>query len=107
MKQRISILVALLFSLALLTGCGSFSFTTKPRNTAPPPAVTQADDPRPVEDILVENARLRARQTELENTHREWQAAVDREERTKKDLKKQRDRAEDDLKQAKKRAKKS
>ena len=99
-------LFGVLLVLALLAGCGKFNFTTKPRNTAPP-AVTQVDDPRPIGDIRAENARLRARQAELENTYREWQAAVDREEQTKKDLKKQRDRAEDDLKQAKKRAKKS
>jgi len=104
MRRRITILGVLLVS-ALLVGCADINVTSKPRSQ--PAAVTQVDDPRPVEDIRAENAKLRARQAELEISYREWQAAVDREERTKKDLKSQKDRAEDDLKKAKKQAKKS
>ena len=106
MKRWIGILGVLFSFSAFLAGCGSFNLTTKPRSQ-PPPAVTRTDDSRPIEDIRAENDRLRARQADLENSHREWQAAVDREERTKKDMKSQKDRAENDLKQAKKRAKKS
>jgi len=87
-----------LLVLVLLAGCASVNVGTRPRNDPPP--VTRTDDPRPVADIRADNARLRARQTELENTYRQWQTAVDREERTKKDLNAQKKRAEDDLKRA-------
>ena len=105
MKSWTWIISILLFSV-LLAGCASVSIGQKPRNDPPPPA-TRADDGRPIETIRAENARFRARQAELENSCRQWQAAVDQEERTKKDLKAQKDRAEKDLKEAKKRAKES
>ena len=105
-KSYRNILVAsLLLSLAVFAGCASVNVSNKPRSQ--PAAVTRVDDARPVADIRAENAQLRARNAELENSHHQWQAAVDREERAKDDLKAQRKRAEDDLKKAKKQAKKS
>jgi len=98
--------VGVVLVVVFLGGCASVSVTRAPRSESPPPTV-RVDDARPIAAIRAENAKLRARQAELETSHQQWQVAVAQEERTKKDLKTQKDRVEDDLKQAKKRAKKS
>jgi len=99
-KTITKILVLTTLPLFILAGCASVNVGAKPRNEPPP--VTRTDDSRPVANIRAENAQLRARQAELENTYQQWQVAVGREERTKNDLKAQRKRAKDDLKRAKK-----
>jgi len=103
MKPVIWTFIAMLIPVAILAGCADVNITS--RRSTPPPAELR-DDGRPIADIRAENARLRARQADLEDAWQKWQIAVAREEQNKKDLKSQRDRAEKDLKTAKDQAKK-
>ena len=104
MKRYMLLIVGALLFSTILAGCASVNVGNA-RNE-PPPAMAPVDDARPVATIRAENAQLRARNAELEDAYRQWQAAVAHEEKNKKDLKAQRDREEKDLKIAKDQAKK-
>ena len=107
--MRTTIAISLLVGIAAaLAGCGEVNVDVSdfrvPGAAEPAPPPDPSGDPRSGAEIRAENAQLRQNLAQLERTHRDWKAAVDRKEdevdllEDQLDaLKKQRDRAKDAL----------